>query len=288
MSRRILLLSTICVGLLITSPVGSGADIDQSIVVGTYAYKSIDRKASIIPLANFVSDVSKTPTEVIVFKSPTALAEAFASGAVQIAVPNLVGYALIAVGSKDHMLLAVPDNKNSTYTSSIVTNFTGKSLKGAVSKIEKPIGMVWADSTSGAIIGGAHLNSISSKNTFQLKQQTSFLGSHQNVINALINNEIEIGVVATKVYLDNLGYNGSPLSELWRSKPIPFGPIVCSAKTKNICNSLRPRLLSGSKESTKVLIGLQNGWVEFETSTHFTNPVVKDYTDIIEHFRSGS
>lgn len=259
----------------------------QQIMVGTYAYPSIDREAAVKPLATLIEKKFGLPTKVLIADSPTELATMVAQNTVQIAVPNLVGYALIAAANSDIHVLAVPDNIGSTYTSSIVIHTENNKpvpLTETIELTEKPIGMVWPDSTSGAIVATSYLKTIIDKQQQQILEQITYLQSHQNVLIALEQNKINIGVLATKVYNERSQSQDAPLHEVWRSPPIPYGPVVCNNEIEVLCEGVREVLLSNDTDSQSVLNGLKLGWVEFESSTSFVVPEADAYAPFIDHF----
>lgn len=268
--------------LLCLAVVAAGAIGKQPLVVGTYAYPNIDRKAAITPLAKLIEDTFSMPMHIVVAESPTELANKVENGQVNIAVPNLVGYALIAAQKPDIFVMAVPDNEGSTYTSSIVSNTQEHSLIEIISHTSKPIGMVWPDSTSGAIVASAYL-----KQKLAKLPNITYLQSHQNVLDAFDQNTIDIGVLATKVFLQGKADTKRNIVELWRSAPIPYGPIVCGPSIQILCTELRALLLNESNQSVRVLDGLKLGWVEFEASSTFVLPDTKAYEPFVEHFSNS-
>ncbi|GAB5381182.1 MAG: hypothetical protein Alis3KO_16350 [Aliiglaciecola sp.] len=274
--------------IALVSSIHSHATDTKHIVVGTYAYPSIDREAAVKPLAELVANTFHLPTTIIVANTPSALARMVAQNEVQIAVPNLVGFALIAASKPDIYTLAVPDNTNSTYTSSIVAyqneDAIYKSLSETITQTTKPIGMVWPDSASGAIVASAYLKEIFNKQQLTELANITYLQSHQNVLDALLKNTVDVGVLATKVFNERHSEYQQSLVEIWRSPPIPYGPVVCKKYLESICSKIKNVLLDKNRNSRAVLEGLKQGWVEFESSTSFVTVEPKIYSAFIEHY----
>ena len=285
-TRRLITCLTVIVLSIISLP--SLANQPKKIVLGTYAYPNINREAAVKPLANLVESSLSLPTKVLVADSPTELAHLVAQNHVQIAVPNLVGFAQIAAANRDVYPLAVPDNLGSTYTSSIVIN--ANSLGNPDSLIESlrlnrtPVGMVWPDSTSGAIVATSHINAMLVEHQQAPLQKIAYLQSHQNVFSALEQKSVNIGVLATKVFVEQSETSETKLLEVWRSEPIPYGPIVCRQNVVELCARIRTLLLDKNTNTKLVLEGLKAGWVEFESSHVFVVPDTKTYAPFIEHF----
>ncbi len=258
------------------------ADVKKSLIVGTYAYGEIDRYEAVLPLANLVNSVSGKPTSIKVFSSPSELADAFISLQIHVAVPNLASFANIAALTDKYLLLFAPDALGSTYTSSVATQASNCAATKIDNSADYRIGMVWQDSTSGAILGSAFL-SDELKLNFQ-KEDVAYLGSHEAVLKAIQQGEIDLGVLATKVLLQV--QDKQKLKEIWRSAVIPFGPVICSEKIKKICSDVSEVVFENAKVSANILTGLKNGWVEFDNSQNLIQPEPEIYTQFIKHWKT--
>ncbi|MBT0587065.1 phosphate/phosphite/phosphonate ABC transporter substrate-binding protein [Alteromonas oceanisediminis] len=263
---------------LVLLSVSVGARASDEIVIATYHYEYIDRAESVAPLAQSLSDLANAKVNVQVFNSPTDLATAFVNDKVDVAVPNLAGFAKIAASSS-YVLLIVPDNRKTSYTSSIVAGKKNTSLVTTLKSTSKPVGMVWPDSSSGGLVGLAKILQLLPGESHYLKKKIEYLGSHQNVMDALLSGRVEVGVLATQVYESSAGKNS--LSELWRSPPIPYGPIVCNQRVEQICLKLQAQLVSNTSIANEVLNGLKLGWKEFENSTQLIIPKNEHYGQFI-------
>ncbi|TRY33870.1 phosphate/phosphite/phosphonate ABC transporter substrate-binding protein [Aliiglaciecola sp. M165] len=258
------------------------ADGSQSpILIGTYKYPGIDRAASIKPLLESVVANLNAPAVVVLFDSPSELADAFKQGQIQIAVPNLAGYLQIAFSPTiDFVLLASPDTLGSSYTSSIVTSFRGQTtLTDLRALSNKPIATVWSDSISGGLVGLAYVNTR--LNNKGLSYETAYVGSHVNVFKGVAELSFEFGILATKVFLEESKKNPGKVSEVWRSSIIPFGPLVCAIEPLSSCLRLQHILIKNAKESEKILEGLKKGWPEFGNSTTFVRVEKSDLEPLV-------
>ena len=91
--------------------------------------------------------------------------------------------------------------------------------------------------------------------------------------------------MASKVYLDYVASAAAPeVREIWRSEPIPFGPLVCRRAERALCDTLRLRLLQHSAESAEILRALKDGWPEFAGASGFEQPAVSRYEPLIEAY----
>ncbi len=250
-----------------------------SIVVGTYAYKGLDRESAVQPIADALGTV-KQKARVHVYDSPTLLADAFFSREAQIIVPNLAGFAQIAAKQGSHILLFVPNDAGSSYKSSVVMSSGSASFAERLHSDKKNIGMVWADSTSGAILGMDYLLTQVLPGHPLPQDRIVYLGSHSNVLAALLEGRVDIGVLATDVYLTQK----NSLPEVWRSNVIPYGPVLCSESISELCSRLQQQVMDNPEVHNQVLQHLKNGWPEFRSATTLVIPEYKTYQAFIAHF----
>jgi len=231
-------------------------------------------------------------------ESPTQLAEWVLAGQVQVAVPNLVAY--LAMRSRPDGLVdlavpaaarnAPPADVGDSYTSSIIVADGSPIRELAELRDEAApprVYMVWPDSASGSLLARAELHRMLGEGADALAVE--FTGSHQAVFDRIADGHAGIGVMATRVYLDmQAGAARVEIRELWRSRPIPFGPLVCAIGAETLCGRLRERLLEESAQSAEILAGLKAGWPEFSASSEFAVPDVADYAELIDVYASSS
>ena len=274
-----------------------GLAAEAGIVVATYEYPERDRIAAVLPLAKLAEELGAAPAEIRLAESPTQLANWVATGSADVAVPNLVAYLAMRSrpGAVTDMVVpaaagdGAPADASDSYTSSIVVldsspirELAELGREAAPSRLY----MVWPDSASGSLIARAELRQVLGEGADTLTME--FTGSHQAVFERIADGQPGVGVMATRVYLDLRAGGRSPeVRELWRSRPIPFGPLVCAASAKELCRRLRERLLEESAQSAAVLAGLKAGWPEFSTASEFAVPAPADYAELIDVYASS-
>lgn len=260
-----------------------GGDSQSPILIGTYKYPGIDRAASIKPLLESVVANLNASAEIVLFDTPSELANAFQQGFIQVAVPNLASYLQVAQKPKvDFILLASPDTAASNYTSSIVTSLSGHSkLTNLYALSNKPIALVWSDSISGGLIGMSYIQKRINKGGLNLIVETSSVGSHEKVFKEVAEQRFDFGILATKVFTEESTLNPGKISEVWRSSTIPFGPLICAIEPLSSCVRLQRTLLANSKDSHKILQGLKKGWPEFANSTKFVNSEKREFEPLV-------
>lgn len=262
---------------------------DRPVVVATYEYPDIDRRKAVTPLANLVASITGQPVTVRVADTPTELVAWMIAGEVQIAATNLVAYLGMKARSDSIVELAVPAagaaGGNAYSSSVIVPNASPFARLADLRNTDAPkaLIMVWPDSASGALVAGARLKQEMNEEFATVARE--YAGSHQNVLRETAGRPDGVGVLASKVYLDYVASAAAPrVREIWRSEPLPFGPLVCRSAARTLCDTLRLRLLQQSAESAGILRALKEGWPEFAGASRFERPVASRYEPLIEAY----
>lgn len=238
-------------------------------VVGTYAYPQRDRRAAIQPLAEYLARRGEHPVELRVLASPSALIDAMRGGEVDVAVPNLHAF-LQARGSADGLEpLPVPDVPPADadrYRAVLVS-------RGAIASIDAlqrnaarlALAMVGQDSASGGFVPAAALR------TFGLDVPGAFAsvqhaGSHAAALEAVTSGAADVAALAADVHAQS-GVEG--LHVLWRSDPIPPGPLLCRTSGPVPCADVATWLLEAHQADPAVMAALREGWPEFGSADAF-------------------
>ncbi len=240
----------------------------RPLVVATYAYPQINREAAVTPLATWLAAMQQREVIVQVARDPAELVLWARQGSVDLVVPNLVAYLQIQQQQPAMLDFVVPaaslqSDSKPQYTSSLLA-------KNLPDLPQLPLWLqqgrtltvfaVWPDSASGGLIGRAELKTRLAGQFSQLR--FDYVGSHQAVLPALDAASEGLAIVATAALPADLP---AGISEIWRSAELPFGPLLCNSQTLP-CEVLRPRLLAEPTAAAALLLGLQQGWVEFQHS----------------------
>ena len=252
---------------------------DAPWVVATYAYPQRDRAAAVQPLADYLARRSGHAVQVRILPSPTALVEALRGGEVDVAVPNLHGYLQARAGEGAIVALPVPDVppvQADRYRAVLVAR------DGIATLAELPerardlrLALVGADSASGGFVPMAALRDLG------LDPRTGFAaldyaGSHAAALQAVAEGRADVAALAADVY-DAAPAEG--VHELWRSGPIPPGPLLCRASATMDCRQVAAWLLQAHTRDPAVMAALRAGWPEFGDATAFTvAPPLQDVT----------
>lgn len=262
-----------------------------SLRVASYSYPGLDREKALEPIKQQLERHYKKSTTIVLYDSPTALVDATLKGDVDIIVPNLAAYLQLKLAGSAVSDVAVPASNTagvSLYTSSIVTHDQSGivSLEGLVDNLENTsIGMVWPDSASGGLLASAHLSQQHKVSSQQLQKVTTYLGSHQKVLDSLVAGNVDVGVIATALLRQYQSEPKNtqmvPLMELWRSAPLPFGPVVCYPSARIDCNAFKAAVLQHNDAATAILAGLKQGWPEFQSSDSLVVVDVQMYEALV-------
>ncbi len=238
-------------------------------VVATYAYPHRDRAAAIQPLADYLARRGRHPVQVRLFPSPTALVDALRAGQVDVAVPNLHGYLQTRRWHEQVTTLPVPQVpalQADRYRAVLVARAGVDSmavLKRDASRLR--LVLVGKDSASGGFVPVQHLR------VQGLQPATSFAavayaGSHAAALQAVVDGKADVAALAADVYD---AARPQAVMELWRSDPIPPGPLLCRPGPGVPCQAITAWLLEAHAAAPAVMAGLRAGWPEFGDATTF-------------------
>lgn len=252
------------------------------LVVATYAYPHRDRAASIQPLADHLSARSGRAVEVRLFASPTDLVNALRDGKADVAVPNLHGF-LQARRWPDRIAVLpvpeVPPEQAARYRSVIVARAglaTIDAVKADAARLH--LVLVGRDSASGGFVPAQHLAAQGAPVQHAFASLT-YAGSHASALQALVEGRADVAALAADVH-DAATPPG--LHELWRSPPIPPGPLLCRRNAEVRCSDIADWLLRAHERDPRVMAGLRDGWPEFGDATRLIAADV-DALDALAH-----
>lgn len=258
-----------CLLIAFATPVFAGKTAATPWVVATYAYPERDRVAAIQPLADYLARRGHHPVQVRLFSSPTALVEAVRNGQADVAVPNLHAY-LQARRDVAHVITLpvpqVPAIQADRYRAVLVARdgiASPAELKASAGRLR--LALVGRDSASGGFVPAQYLRS-QALDPAKAFASVTYAGSHAAALQAVVEGRADVAALAGDVY-DASRPDG--VNELWRSDPIPPGPLLCRAATDVPCQTIAAWLLEAHEESPAVMAALRAGWPEFGDATVF-------------------
>lgn len=261
--------ATVTALVLLLAPLLASAAQVEPWVIATYAYPQRDRAAAIQPLADYLGRRGDHPVRVVVLPSPTALVEAMRQGRVDVAVPNLHGYLQAQPGSGDIRALPVPDvpaARADRYRAVLV----GRGDVDSTQALQRQAGrlrlvLVGPDSASGGFIPVAGLQAMGLHVPSDFAS-VAYAGSHAAALQALADDQADVAALAADVYDAT---RPPVLHELWRSAPIPPGPLLCRSAATVPCDAFAAWLLEAHEQDPAVMAALRAGWPEFGDALAF-------------------
>lgn len=252
--------------LLALAPLMAVPAAATPIVVGTYAYPDRDRAAAVQPLADLVAARTGRPVRVMLWPSPSALVQAFRAGSADVIVPNLHAYLQAREGAVTLPVPDVPPAQAGRYRSVIVAR--GIDRIGQLTPARAAglrLSLVGRDSASGGFVPLARLRQAGLRP--EAFVSVDHAGSHEAVYRALHEGRADVGALAAEVH------DAAPLAGLailWRSDPIPPGPLLCRNAAHVPCHDLARWLLASHADAPAVIAGLRAGWPEFGDAVRFS------------------
>lgn len=240
----------------------SWATAAEPLVVGTYAYPQRDRAAAIAPLAEHLGTRLGRPVQVRVLPNPTALVEAMQAGEVDVGVPNLHGYLRgRRAGLAGLPVPDVPPAQADRYRAVIATRIEGLDAAALPARAGTlRLALVGRDSASGGFIPVAYLAGLGLAPPEGRFAEVQYAGAHAAALQALAEGRADVAALAAEVH-DAAPPPGTHV--LWRSAPIPPGPLLCRASARTDCAQVTAVLLDTPTLPPALMAGLRAGWPEF-------------------------
>jgi len=255
--------------LLSTPPAWAGEVAQRPWVIATYAYPQRDRAAAIQPLADYLGLRARHPVQIRLFDSPTALVDALRRGDADVAVPNLHGYLQARRANETLTTLPVPQVpalQADRYRAVLLV----RSGLEAADELERQaprlrLALVGRDSASGGFVPVRELRRRGLEPT-KAFAHLAYAGSHAAALEAVATGNADVAALAADVYDAE---RPAGLVELWRSDPIPPGPLLCRPAADVPCQQFTAWLLEAHEEAPAVMAALRAGWPEFGDATVF-------------------
>lgn len=245
--------------------------------VATYAYPKYDRAAALAPLARQLGQALGRETQVVLLPTPDALAASIRAGEVDVAMTNLAAYLAVQADPKVQAVavLDVPPATAGRYRGVLVAR-RGAGVAAISDLPQKASRLRYAEvlpgSTSGALVQAGALREagVAPSGFAQVRQA----GTHEAALAALQTGEADLAAFAEEPWRKLKAENpqaAAGLVELWRSDPLPAGPVVCVRAATTPCDEVEAVLLG---DPGAAAAELARGWSETEGAGRF-----KSYDD---------
>jgi phosphonate transport system substrate-binding protein len=246
-------------GLLAFIATGAAAE-PRPLTLATYHYARYDRAVALAPMAEHLGHVLGRKVAVQVLESPDALATAIREGRVDVAVTNLSAY-LASARTPTTLPVAMFDVPPAT-----LDGYRGVLLARAGADLKVP-GLryvrVIPGSTSGALVQEPWVKTQELKVT-----DAGFAGTHDGAMNRLLDGSADIAALAEEPWRTLKAQKpaeAAKLVQLWRSDPIPPGPVVCVSSAEVACDAVAAALTQPTAAAPAE--ALSKGWSETAGAT---------------------
>lgn len=273
---------------LLASSLPAVASVQPPVRLATYAYPAFDRQAALAPLARLVEKASGRSVMIQLFPTPDALADAVRAGSVDLAVTNLAVYARVARQPSVQAIavLAPPPATQERYRGVLIARRdssleTLTKIGPAASRLRYV--EVLPGSTSGAMVQTEALRLAGiSRDVFR---SAGHAGTHEDALAAVIDGKADLAALAEGPWLAlqaRSPESASRLVLLWRSAPLPPGPIICMASANMPCQRISDVLVANQPTSHSAARMLARGWSETTGARRFMRVRAASYAAFIK------
>lgn len=253
---------------------------DAPLRIATYAYPRYDRTQALVPMKELIAGKLQRSATVTLYPSPDALRDAVLAGQVDVAMTNLSAFLGMA-GDPAVEAIAVLDVPGATldqYRGVLLARgelgLDGPALAARASALRYV--EVLPGSTSGALVQADHLRrSGVARTAFGTIRQA---GTHDAALAALLSGEGDVAALAEEPWRKLKAERpdeAAKLVELWRSEPLPPGPVICVRSTATPCGRIGALLRSEAGKATAE--ALAAGWAETIGARAFRAVRADDY-----------
>lgn len=252
----------------------SAAAASPPLVLGSYAYPGLDRTDALRPLAALVSRTAGRPVAVKLYADPEQVAHAVRKGKIDVAVLNLGAWLMVA-GDPHVRPLAVlaPSAAVLDRYRAVLLARPGSdvaSLEDIIASTPRlSIAAVLPGSTSGGLVQNA---AIGGGNRTVQWRSVIYTGSHEAALVAVATGSADVAAVAEapwRAWLDRQTTAIAQPREVWRSSPLPAGPVVCRSSGRLDCAALGAALIRNTPEARRAAHKLARGWPESAGARRF-------------------
>ena len=263
--------TAILLALVLAGPVLA----NEPLVLGSYAYPTLNRTRALTPLARLVETSTGQPVEIRLYRDPHEIAAAVAAGQVDVAVLNLGAWLRVErAGEVTPLATLVPTQEVEDRYRAVLLARPQLGLAGLAQIAEAAprlrLVAVLPGSTSGELVQLAAL--ADARSTPLVWSSVTYAGSHEAALHALVNGEADLATIAEFPWRTWLAANperSNQPDEVWRSAPLPSGPVVCRQSARMECTMLATALTSDSSASRAAAEGLAAGWPELAGAERF-------------------
>lgn len=262
----------------------SSLNNQKQLVIATYQYADNPRIKNLEPFANHFAEVADVKTTVKSYPTVYALLEAMRKNEVDIVFINTFGYLLsreVTDSYERSATLFVRKEEFSNYRSVIVTpkiNHT-PTLKLAIERAsDNYLVLVSPGSTSGNLIPRLKIASMLPDDPEKFFVEVQYAERHDEALRLALEEKFALASCGIDEYY-KLGADTAKFDLLWKSEPIPLGPVVVrKGLSENLKIGIQNAFLELREQNPEALEAIKAGWTEAKAAEYFT-VVDEDYYD---------
>ncbi|HET9054240.1 MAG TPA: PhnD/SsuA/transferrin family substrate-binding protein, partial [Cyclobacteriaceae bacterium] len=240
----------------------------KPLVVATYQYADNPRLKNIEPFAIHLGEAADIKTEIKSYATVHSLLEAMRNNEVDVAFINTFGYLLSREVTQHYEVSAtlhLPDSAASVYRSVIVSpkeNRNTTLAQAAERAGDHYLVLVSAGSTSGNLMPRLKLASMLPDDPEKFFVEVQYANTHAGALTLALEERYAIASCGSDAYY-KLGADTAKFNLLWKSAPIPLGPVMVRKELpENLKILLKTALLELHEQNPGALEAIKSGWTE--------------------------
>lgn len=284
---RLLLLLVLCVTSGFTVAQNS-LDNSRPLVLATYQYADNPRIKNIEPFAIHVGELAGIKTIVKSYRTVHELLEGMRKNEVEVVFINTFGYLLMHEITQNYEVSAtlhLPDEAASVYRSVIVSpkdNHLTSLQQGVDRAADNFFVMVSPGSTSGNLLPRLKLASMLPDDPEKLFVEVQYAERHDAALRLALEEKFAIASCGIDEYY-KLGADTAKFNLLWKSGPIPLGPVLVRKDLpENLKISIQNALLELREQNPEALEAIKSGWTEARPADFYTVPDNVYYESLLD------
>lgn len=284
---RIKLLAVLCVFATMASA-QSSLNNTRPLVIATYQYADNPRIKNIEPFAVHLAEAAGIKTTVKSYATVHALLEAMRKNETDVVFINTFGYLLLREITPNYEVSAtlnLPNDAASVYRSVIVSPKENRltSLQQATDHAaDYFLVLVSPGSTSGNLLPRLKLAALLPDEPERLFVEVQYAERHDAALRLALEEKFALASCGIDEY-QKLGSDTAKFDLLWKSEPIPLGPVVVRKDLpENLRISIQNALLELREQNPEALEAIKAGWTEARPADFYTVPDDAYYNSLLE------
>lgn len=284
--------------MLAAAPTALPAQSHDTLAVGTYAYGTVDRRAAVSPLAEYLGNALQRPVRVVVAPDPVALADSVQRERVDVVVTNTFGYLLLADAVPQRAVAVsvfhVPPGVRTHCSAVLATTDDGlRDLAALKAKAHTTaVAFVSPGSTTGNLVPRLALAARGVGDLDAQVRRVTYAGTHAAAFDLLRTGAVQVAGLATEEYERQLARlthsERTRFRVLWESPDIRLGPVAVRASLPaTVRERVRTALVGLEQRDLPAFAALRAGWTEARLADGLVAATDSSYAEVRQLFGQG-